>query len=191
MATKIKSIRLDTNLLERLDDYINSEEKQFNRVVIEALTEYLDKYDDKTTTIGQRNYYPIHLTNDELVIIINDFMKNIENEYNCSVKVRKDKGGKGIDFQINFYQEFKNKVIKKKRYSFSLNPYWRLEEILEHRNNSENFICERLNILDSSIVLEIANYNVSRKSTLELNSIFKDERWKVLFERKFPILKHE
>jgi len=140
-------------------------------------------------------YYPIHLTNEELMLIMNDFISNLNKSHNCIVSVRKDGGGKGVEFQVNFYPEHKMQVNKKSWYNFTISANWALENIFQHWVKENNVtqkltqnICKRMTDAKISTIYNIVEENEKLKNVPELNPIFKNDGWKVLVERKYPVL---
>jgi hypothetical protein len=191
-----KSLRFKDSLKKNIEDLAAINGISFNKQAAEILREYFEKEQINQTSIGDTVYYPTHLSNEELILILDEFLSNIPDAKNCSVKVRKDSGGKGVDFQINFYIEYKTQIIKKKRYSFSINSNWVLENVTEHwfeesheRNIQGKFLFKKLHRLKIFTIKNIIEETTKHQVIPEFNPIFKEDTWKVLFERKYPVLK--
>jgi hypothetical protein len=191
-----KSLRLEDSLIKEIEKFAAKNENSFNNQVVEILKAYFNNAQEMQITIEDESYYPIHLTNEELILIMDEFISNFSDGRNCSVSVRKDGGGKGIDFQVNFFSEHKSQTIRKKRYNFAINAHWKLENTFEHwiedshggyKKSQE--LCKRLNDLKIFTINNVIEENTNQNNIPELNPIFKDDTWKVLFERKYPILK--
>jgi hypothetical protein len=193
--SNIKSLRLKDDLLKQVENLAKTNGIAFNNQVIKILVDFLESAREVPVNINEEIYYPTHLSNEELLLIMEEFLANFEGGNNCIVKVRKDGGGKGIEFQINIFTEYKAQNIKKKRYNFSINANWKLENAFEHWleksqiNTSASFLSFK-KIINFKILTinNILIENSNHKITPELNPIFKDDKWKIIYERKYPIL---
>jgi hypothetical protein len=188
-----RSLRLDDSLVKKIEKSALDNGTSFNKRVVGILEEYFAYTQETQVSIEEYRFYPIHLTNEELIMIMDDFLSYVNDNSNCQVKVRKDSGGKGLDFQINYYKEYKSQTIKNVRYTFSINANWKLDNAYKHwvsdKDGGKQDLFKRLNELKIYIIDNIIDENIKFNNTPELNSNFKDDGWKVLFERKYPILK--
>ena len=193
-----KSIRLESAIISELETLAVKKNSDFSKTVTSIISDYVAHKAVKQFIISNYSYYPVHLTNEEFISIINEFSSQIIDTYSCTVKVRKDAGGKGVDFQINLYIEYKNQLIHKKRYAFNINAGWEVENMFEHfyeiaNNDSDikhnNFMCKKVDNISLPIISYIIDENVGRENLPELNPIFNDEKWVTLLEKKYPFLK--
>ncbi|MDP4210450.1 MAG: hypothetical protein Q8928_16695 [Bacteroidota bacterium] len=188
-----KSLRFDRILTSKIEKNAQNKSVTFSKSVVEILEDYFTFTQEVTYELDGINYYPIHLTNEELIMIMDEFLSQISDGSNCQVKVRKDSGGKGIDFQVNFYSEYKSKNIKKIRYTFSINANWKLANVNKHWISETSEIQKEL--FKGMPELKIHTINNLLQDSLksnyspEVNSNFKEDSWKTLFEKKYPILK--
>ena len=191
----LKSLRLDDFVIKSIETLADTNNISFNKQIGIVIKEYVDKIKDSDKWIEGEIYYPIHLTNEELILIMNEFLSNFNDSHNCTVKFRKDCGGKGVEFQVNFYPEYKLQANKRKRYNFTISANWELENIFVHWVEENNVtrkltwnMCKRMTNVKIYTLYNIVEENGSHKNIPELNPVFKDDGWKVLFERKYPVL---
>lgn len=133
--------------------------------------------------IDGNNFYPVHLSLDELAIILDEFISNIGDIKYLKGFVRKTMS-KGIEYKVLL----SNKTIKdvhtipsNKEYSIVILPNWNVE-ILDHWL-SLNMMprCEKIDAIDLNefIVKNILN----KKDGMVLskaNSVFKNDGWRLV-----------
>ena len=84
--------------------------------------------------LDEEKFYPVHLTNEELELIIHSLLKITEaaNKHRLKVLVRKDKGGKGIDIKIQSAWENPDHMGKNTQYSLGINTDWEEVDVFYH-----------------------------------------------------------
>lgn len=191
-----RSLRLNDSLINNIEIIAEKKNISFNKLVANLLNEYNVKFQESGICIEDEIYYPIHLTDSELILIMDEFISNHNMGHNCHVKVRKDSGGKGIDFQINFIPELKESGPRRKRFSFTINSNWKIENAFEHWledkfNNKKKYqeFCRTLDYLKIQTIQNIIEDNKKHNIKPEVNSALVDNTWKVIFERKYPNIK--
>jgi len=188
-----KSLRIDDSLISKIEKSAQDTDVSFNKRVVEILEEHFAYTLESQIIIEGYRFYPIHLTNEELIMIMDDFLSYVNDGANCLVKVRKDSGGKGLDFQINYYSEYKSQTIKNVRYTFSINANWKLDNTYKHwmsdKGGENQDLFMKLHDLKIYTINNIIEENTKHNNNPELNPNFKDDGWKVLFEKKYPILR--
>ena len=133
--------------------------------------------------IDGNNFYPVHLSLDELAIILNEFISNIGDITYLKGFVRKTMS-KGIEYKVLL----SNKAIKdvhtvpsNKEYSIVILPNWSIE-ILDHWL-SLNMIprCEKIDAtnLNAFVVNEILRKRGVTQA-LRIDSTFKNDDWRLL-----------
>lgn len=133
--------------------------------------------------IDGNSFYPVHLSLDELAIILDEFISNIGDITYLKGFVRKTMS-KGVEYKVLL----SNKAIKdvhtipsNKEYSIVILPNWSIE-ILDHWL-SLNMMprCEKIDAKDLNefVIKNILN----RKDGLvapQTNSIFKNDDWRLI-----------
>lgn len=141
--------------------------------------------------IDGNNFYPVHLSLDELAIILDEFISNIGDITYLKGFVRKTMS-KGIEYKVLL----SNKAIKdvhtipsSKEYSIVILPNWSIE-ILDHWL-SLNMIprCEKIDAtnLNAFVVNEILRKRDVTQA-LRIESTFKKDDWRLLRKMQDVVL---
>jgi len=150
--------------------------------------------------INGSKFYPIHLTNEELSILIKSLLKltGFKNEAKFQVFMRQDKASKGIDFRL---QNTKGMYGAIKLFTFAINAHWKMVDFFVHQNLKHTYY--RYKTVDVFYSDEEQNYNgldipeidsiyvkrLNASGPLNRNELFYREEWTCVYEKQNALAK--
>ncbi|GGK64135.1 hypothetical protein ACD591_01160 [Rufibacter glacialis] len=92
------------------------------------------EYQRTERRINGVHFYPVHLTNRELhLILMEAFAETIAaNHSTLKLWVRADRGNKGIDFRLEETLRKPHQVVRQRMFTFGLNANWQAVDFFEH-----------------------------------------------------------
>lgn len=145
--------------------------------------------------INGHKFYPIHLTDDEIHELLNEFIVRHSRSGILEVMINKTHGGKGVNFEVNYYfVDKENNKCKDRRYSFSLDPNWEINDFFDHwipdieeheKSPSTIVSCEKIKeyTLESIQKIIINRLENNTNQPLIQNPIFNSKNRKLIIEQ--------
>jgi len=150
--------------------------------------------------IGEDHFYPIHMSNEELQIIIYEIMDqgDFSNSEILKVFVRTDKGGKGIDIKIEGTRKRPNQIVKVRMFSVGLNATWKLVDFFDHYTQPASgitkviagkeyhypkYVAQELMGFKSDEVDIIYKQRLKHPEPPIRNALFQQDNWTCIFEQ--------
>lgn len=148
-----------------------------------AETKKLEKEAERK--IKGAKFYPVHLTNEEIRLIITSFLHrtDLAESTHYQVFIRKDKSSKGLDLR---FQNSKGMYADNYLLSYSISPHWKLTDVFIHkisgRANGRNKIVD---VFNSEGEDEILNVEESKLDAIFIARLVNPERpyRNLIFER--------
>ncbi len=177
MSKTSKTIRICDSVLKDLEEKAKKEDRSFSKVVEKICEEYFLVTTKKEFFSNGEKFLPIHMNDGEIYQVIHWLLSRINPGNYSEVKVRKNHGEKGVEFNIDFFNiDDKDKKHKNRRCSLSINPNW---EILDYFDDSES-----LGEISSSEKLKIITKikeSIIERTPPQKNKIFKGEKWTIVY----------
>lgn len=148
--------------------------------------------------INGNKVYPIHLDAIELERIISYTINRFHLFFteNLKIRVRKDKGGKGLDFKIQSFFRGKNgRELKDRQYSFGINSNWEAVDFFDHwipgkaslyLKNNNNVAAEEITDFKIPEIELILNERRKNEVISEVNKWFINDGWIDVYSHKRP-----
>lgn len=149
----------------------------------------------KEKAINGHKFYPTHMKNEELQLVVSEFISREKTSEITEVRIRKGHGGKGVEFEFNnFYLSEENKKHKERRYTFSIDPNWEINDYFDHwhpgfeayqQHPTTKVACEKIKELQLKSINEIVEARITHsEEAIERNPLFENDEWKIVIEHR-------
>jgi hypothetical protein len=144
------------------------------------------------TVASNSNFYPIHLTSDQLCLLLDCFIDGLQKSNVLIAQVQKSQK-KGVEFKIicaknNNLTDSKN---IEKEYTILINPNWSVQT-LDHWNSVEmGSRCQELETASETmnkIICEDFISKINKSVEVFVNPIFANDEWVVVRKIKDEVL---
>ncbi|WP_125077697.1 hypothetical protein [Rufibacter latericius] len=157
---------------------------------------------------GSGLFFPVHMTDIELKLVVDEAFGDLilSNTKIAKVFVRKDKGGKGIDFRLEEAYRRPHQIVKKTMYTFGLNANWKAVDFFEHQTRGTKgtskvvggktyyypqLLAEEYIGYRSDVVDYIYEQRQRQTGKPAVNPIFCGEEWTCIYQHEHFLLYEE
>lgn len=145
--------------------------------------------------INGHKFYPTHMNNEELHLIVSEFISREKTSEITEVRIRKGHGGKGVEFEFNnFYLSEEHEEHEERRYTFSIDPNWEINDYFDHwhpgfeayqQHPTTIVACEKIKDLQLKSINEITDEKIKKtEDKIVRNPLFENDEWKIVFEHR-------
>lgn len=149
----------------------------------------------KEKAIKGHKFYPTHMNNEELQLVVSEFISREKTSEITEVRIRKGHGGKGVEFEFNnFYLSKENEKHEERRYTFSIDPNWEINDYFDHwhpgfeayqQHPTTKVACEKIKELQLKSINEIVEARITHsEEAIERNPLFENDEWKIVIEHR-------
>ncbi len=183
MGKTSKTIRICDSVLKELEEKAKKEDRSLSNVVERICEEYFGVITRKDFFSNGEKFLPIHMDDGEIYQVIHWLLSRMNPGNYSEVKVRKNHGGKGVEFNFDFFNiDDKGKKHKDRRYSLSIDPNWEILDYFDHWESYGGVLSsEKLKINSAQKIITKIKESIIQRTPPQKNKIFKEEKWTLIY----------